>query len=138
MEKQDLEQYDPDPDNVPASAWLSSIDERHAEQMGIRALVPGIDVPLGRRPDDAPDVAKLAKGLAHRHRVEIMRMLRREGALPYYEIARRIPRAPSTVWEHLKILLRADLIECWIDERGIVYRRKQASVRKLARFVLRL
>ncbi len=70
------------------------------------------------------ELARLAKAVAHPARVRILRMLSQKEPELCGEIVREMPRAQSTVSEHLRILKAAGLVrssqdgptvKCWID-----------------------
>jgi ArsR family transcriptional regulator len=52
-----------------------------------------------------------SKALSHPARIIILKHLLENGTTPYYVLAEKIPLAPSTVSQHLRILRQAGLID---------------------------
>ena len=53
-----------------------------------------------------------SKALAHPARIIILRHLLDHGTTPFYDLARLVPLAKTTVSQHLRYLREAGLIEC--------------------------
>jgi ArsR family transcriptional regulator, arsenate/arsenite/antimonite-responsive transcriptional repressor len=70
-----------------------------------------------------PDALQALAALSHAIRLEVFRLLVREGAigLPAGQIAERLEVAPSTLSPHLAQLERAGLVTSSRDERRIIY-----------------
>jgi ArsR family transcriptional regulator, arsenate/arsenite/antimonite-responsive transcriptional repressor len=70
-----------------------------------------------------PDALQALAALSHATRLEVFRLLLREGALglPAGQIAERLEVAPSTLSPHLAQLERAGLVTSARDERRIIY-----------------
>ena len=70
-----------------------------------------------------PDALQALAALSHATRLEVFRLLVREGAigLPAGQIAERLEVAPSTLSPHLAQLERAGLATSSRDERRIIY-----------------
>ena len=75
--------------------------------------------------------------LAQEHRLEVFRLLVREGpnGLPAGEIAARIALPPSTLSHHLAHLERAGLLRSWRVERRIFYAVDVEGTRRLLTFL---
>jgi ArsR family transcriptional regulator len=70
-----------------------------------------------------PDALQALAALSHATRLEVFRLLVRQGAigLPAGQIAERLEVAPSTLSPHLAQLERAGLVTSSRDERRIIY-----------------
>jgi len=99
--------------------------------MGIRTNTPRD--PHRRRTDT--DLARLARGLAHPLRVRIVRLLRERGRCMCGDIVEEIPRAQSTVSQHLKVLKEAGLISGEVDPPRVCYCLDPDALRQLKSLV---
>jgi ArsR family transcriptional regulator len=82
---------------------------------------------------DDPELAGLAKALAHPARVAILRMLLTRGDCICGDIVERLPLAQATVSQHLKVLKESGWIEGEIDGPRVCYcARPEAGKRFLA------
>ena len=66
-------------------------------------------------------LARLARGLGHPLRVRIVRLLCERGRCVCGDIVDAIPRAQSTVSQHLKILKQSGLIRGEVDPPRVCY-----------------
>lgn len=80
-------------------------------------------------------LASLAKALGHPARVEIVRLLLREGACACGEIVRRLPLAQSTVSQHLRHLRTAGLVKSTREGRRVCYRVNTGALERLGELV---
>lgn len=91
------------------------------------------------RPADGPaadaELAALAKAIAHPARVQILRLLARQDACMYGDIADMLPLAQSTVSQHLKILKDSGLVKGSIDGPRVCYCVDPAVLRRLRMLV---
>jgi DNA-binding transcriptional ArsR family regulator len=83
------------------------------------------------------DALRALAALSHATRLEVFRLLVREGAigLPAGQIAERLEVAPSTLSPHLARLERAGLATSWRDERRILYAVNVEGMRALLAFL---
>lgn len=65
--------------------------------------------------DEAEDLARLAKALGHKARVQIVKLLLARQSCVCGEIVDELPLAQSTVSEHLRILKDAGIVHGEID-----------------------
>ena len=84
-----------------------------------------------------PDALQALAALSHATRLEVFRLLVRQGAigLPAGQIAERLEVAPSTLSPHLAQLERAGLATSWRDERRIFYAVNVEGMRALLTFL---
>ena len=84
-----------------------------------------------------PDALQALAALSHATRLEVFRLLVREGAigLPAGQIAERLEVAPSTLSPHLAQLERAGLATASRDERRIFYAVDIEGMRALLTFL---
>ena len=84
-----------------------------------------------------PDAVRALSALSHATRLEVFRLLARQGAigLPAGQIAERLQVAPSTLSPHLAQLERAGLATSWRDERRIFYAVEVEGMRALLAFL---
>lgn len=84
-----------------------------------------------------PDALQALAALSHATRLEVFRLLVRQGAigLPAGEIAERLEVAPSTLSPHLAQLERAGLATSSRDERRIFYAVNIEGMRALLAFL---
>jgi DNA-binding transcriptional ArsR family regulator len=84
-----------------------------------------------------PDAVQALAALSHATRLEVFRLLVREGAigLPAGRIAERLQVAPSTLSPHLAQLERAGLATSSRDERRIFYAVNIEGMRALLAFL---
>jgi len=95
-------------------------------------------IPRARpRPAPAPDregdeqLARLARGVAHPLRVRILRLLLERGQCICGDIVDEVPRAQSTVSQHLKVLKESGLIRGEVEPPRVCYCVDEDGVRKL-------
>ena len=98
--------------------------------------------PRPRVPTDEAEanayLAKLAKAIAHPTRVEILRLLvRREGCI-VGDLVDELPRAQSTISQHLKQLKEAGLVRGDVDGPRVCYCVEPGAVALLKALVERL
>jgi len=84
-----------------------------------------------------PDALQALAALSHGTRLEVFRLLMREGAigLPAGQIAERLQVAPSTLSPHLAQLERAGLVTSARDERRIIYAVSIGGMRALLTYL---
>lgn len=84
-------------------------------------------------PDSLADerLALLARGVAHPLRVRILRLLLERGQCVCGDIVEEVPRAQSTVSQHLKVLKEAGLIRGSVEAPRVCYCVDEDGVRKL-------
>ena len=92
--------------------------------------------PRPRAPERSPgradaELARLARGLGHPLRVRIVRLLCERGRCVCGDIVDEIPRAQSTVSQHLKILKQSGLIRGEVEAPRVCYCLDPAAVQKL-------
>ena len=81
------------------------------------------------------DLATLAKALGHPLRVQILRLLVRKNACVCGDIVTELPRAQSTVSQHLKVLKEAGLIRGDIEGPRVCYCIEPRALRRLKALV---
>jgi DNA-binding transcriptional ArsR family regulator len=83
------------------------------------------------------DALQALAALSHATRLEVFRLLVRQGAigLPAGQIAERLDVSPSTLSPHLAQLERAGLATSWRDERRIFYAVNIEGMRGLLAFL---
>jgi ArsR family transcriptional regulator len=86
---------------------------------------------------NTPDALQALAALSHATRLEVFRLLMRQGALglPAGQIAERLEVAPSTLSPHLAQLERAGLVTSSRDERRIFYAVNIEGMRALLAFL---
>jgi DNA-binding transcriptional ArsR family regulator len=84
-----------------------------------------------------PDALQALAALSHATRLEVFRLLVRQGALglPAGQIAERLQVAPSTLSPHLAQLERAGLATASRDERRIIYAVNLEGMRALLTYL---
>jgi DNA-binding transcriptional ArsR family regulator len=84
-----------------------------------------------------PDALQALAALSHATRLEVFRLLMREGAIgmPAGQIAERLEVGPSTLSPHLAQLERAGLVTSSRDERRIIYAVNIEGMRALLTFL---
>lgn len=87
------------------------------------------EIPTGAVADQA--LARLAKALGHPVRVEIVHFLAGQTSCFYGDLADRLPRAKSTVSEHLRILREAGLVRGEVDGPRACYCIDPTGIRQL-------
>jgi len=73
-----------------------------------------------------------SKALAHPARIIILTHLLQNGITPYHILSKKIPLAPSTVSQHLRILRQAGLIHSTEIYPHIFYYLNQSMCKELA------
>jgi len=76
------------------------------------------------------DLATLARGLGHPLRVTILRTLLEQGQCLCGELVASLPRAQSTVSQHLKILKETGLVAGEIDGPRVCYCANREAVQR--------
>jgi ArsR family transcriptional regulator len=86
---------------------------------------------------NTPDALQGLAALSHATRLEVFRLLMREGAigLPAGQVAERLQVGPSTLSPHLAQLERAGLVSSSRDERRIFYAVNLEGMRALLAFL---
>jgi ArsR family transcriptional regulator, arsenate/arsenite/antimonite-responsive transcriptional repressor len=84
------------------------------------------------------ELARLARGLGHPLRVRIVRLLCERGRCVCGDIVDAIPRAQSTVSQHLKILKQSGLIRGEVEPPRVCYCLDPAALRNLQDLVAAL
>ena len=102
--------------------------------MAVRGRQRRARAPAGQSAPDR-ELARLARGLAHPLRVRILRLLRERGRCVCGDIVDEIPRAQSTVSQHLKVLKEAGLIQGEVELPRICYCLDPEALRKLKSLV---
>ena len=81
--------------------------------------------------DSDEQLARLARGVAHPLRVRILRLLMERGQCVCGDIVDEVPRAQSTVSQHLKVLKESGLIHGEVEPPRVCYCVNEEGVRKL-------
>jgi ArsR family transcriptional regulator len=81
------------------------------------------------------ELARLARGIAHPLRVRILRLLRERGQCVCGDLVEELPRAQSTVSQHLKILKESGLIRGEVEPPRVCYCVDLDAVRKFQELV---
>ena len=76
-------------------------------------------------------LAQLARGVAHPLRVRILRLLMERGRCVCGDIVDEVPRAQSTVSQHLKVLKESGLIRGQVEPPHVCYCVDEDGVRRL-------
>ena len=84
------------------------------------------------------DVARIARGLAHPHRVEIVSQFLVCTPHLVQEVAERSGLAQSTISEHLRILREADILFARKDGPRVWYCLRRSVLREFAHAILEL
>lgn len=87
----------------------------------------------GKEPETLTDeqLARLARGVAHPLRIRILRLLLERGQCVCGDIVQEVPRAQSTVSQHLKVLKEAGLIRGNVEAPRVCYCVDTDGVRQL-------
>lgn len=85
--------------------------------------------------DDEIDLARLARGLAHPLRLRILRLLRQRGECVCGDIVSQLPRAQSTVSQHLKVLKEAGLIRGEVEPPNVCYCLDEEAFQRLRKWI---
>ena len=81
------------------------------------------------------NLALIARAISHPARVEILNILRKEGATKSRDLCPRLKLAESSVHEHLQKMKEAGLIRLTYEFRGYYISPVPKRVRKLRRFL---
>ena len=81
------------------------------------------------------ELARLARGIAHPLRVRILRTLRQRGECVCGDLVEELPRAQSTVSQHLKVLKEVGLIRGELEPPHVCYCLDDDTVRRLQALV---
>ncbi len=86
---------------------------------------------------EAKNAVKALSALAHEYRLEVFRILVREGpsGLPAGEIASLIAISPSALSFHLAHLERAGLVHAWRKGRNYIYAIEIEGMRRLLTYL---
>jgi ArsR family transcriptional regulator len=84
------------------------------------------------------ELARLARGIAHPLRLRILRTLRQRGECVCGDLVEELPRAQSTVSQHLKVLKEAGLIRGEVEPPHVCYCLDDDTVRRLQALVEKL
>ena len=80
---------------------------------------------------DELELARLAHAIAHPLRLRILRLLRQRGECVCGALVDELPRAQSTVSQHLKVLKEAGLVQGEVEPPRVCYCLDDATVRRL-------
>ncbi len=80
-------------------------------------------------------LAQLARGIAHPLRVRILRLLLERGQCVCGDIVEEMPRAQSTVSQHLKVLKESGLIRGDVEPPCVCYCVDEDGVRQLKELI---
>ena len=80
-------------------------------------------------------LARLARGVAHPLRVRILRLLLERGQCVCGDIVEEVPRAQSTVSQHLKVLKESGLIRGEVEPPCVCYCVDEDGVRQLKQWI---
>jgi ArsR family transcriptional regulator len=92
----------------------------------------------GAEPASTPadeQLSRLARGVAHPLRVRILRLLMRRGQCVCGDIVEEVPRAQSTVSQHLKVLKESGLIRGNVEPPRVCYCVDEDGVRRLKKLI---
>lgn len=67
------------------------------------------------------ELARLAKALGHPVRIKILRILRERKSCVRGELVDQLPLSQTTVWQHLKVLKEAGLVQGEIEGPKLCY-----------------
>lgn len=84
------------------------------------------------------ELARLARGLAHPLRVQILKQVRDAGTCLCGDLVDVLPRAQSTVSQHLKILKESGLIQGEVDGPRVCYCVDERALERLKQLVREL
>lgn len=84
---------------------------------------------------DELDLAQLAHAVAHPLRLRILRLLRQRGECVCGALVDELPRAQSTVSQHLKVLKEAGLIQGELEPPRVCYCVDEDVLRRFKRLV---
>lgn len=84
---------------------------------------------------DEVELARLARAIAHPLRLRILRLLRQRGECVCGALVDELPRAQSTVSQHLKVLKEAGLVEGEVEPPRVCYCVDVEKLRRLKRLV---
>ena len=90
-----------------------------------------------RRRDDE-ELARLARGVAHPLRVRILQLLLERGQCVCGDIVEELPRAQSTVSQHLKVLKESGLIRGEVEPPRVCYCVAEEGVQRLKELIGKL
>ena len=85
--------------------------------------------------EDEIELARLAHAIAHPLRLRILRLLRQRGECVCGALVDELPRAQSTVSQHLKVLKQAGLVEGEVEPPRVCYCVDEEMLRRLKRLV---
>lgn len=97
---------------------------------------PGADEKAVERQDAALSV--LARGVGHPLRIQILRELRETGTCLCGELVDVLPRAQSTVSQHLKILKQSGLVRGEVDGPRVCYCIDEEALGQLKQLIVAL
>jgi ArsR family transcriptional regulator, arsenate/arsenite/antimonite-responsive transcriptional repressor len=80
-------------------------------------------------------VVQCLEALAQESRLEIFRMLLKNGEIAAGELAKNLGLPNATLSFHLSILKKAKLIEARKDGRSILYTAKKGRAKKVTRYI---
>ena len=81
------------------------------------------------------DLARLANALAHPLRLRILRLLRQRGECVCGALVDELPRAQSTVSQHLKVLKDAGLVQGEVEPPRVCYLVDMTALGRLKQLV---
>ena len=84
---------------------------------------------------DEIELARLAHAVAHPLRLRILRRLRQRGECVCGALVDELPRAQSTVSQHLKVLKAAGLVQGELEAPRVCYCVDDAVLRRLKRLI---
>ena len=80
---------------------------------------------------DELELARLARAIAHPLRLRILALLRQRGECVCGALVDELPRAQSTISQHLKVLKEAGLVQGEVEPPRICYCLDDATLRRL-------
>jgi len=80
---------------------------------------------------DELELARLARAIAHPLRLRILRLLRQRGECVCGALVDELPRAQSTISQHLKVLKEAGLVQGEVEPPRVCYCLDDATLRRL-------
>ena len=106
--------------------------------MSQRAHLP--ELPGGSRTwsSEESELARLARGVAHPLRLRILRLLRQRGTCVCGDLVDELPRAQSTVSQHLKVLKEVGLIRGEVELPHVCYCLDEETLRRLQALIQQL
>ncbi len=84
------------------------------------------------------ELARLSRGVAHPLRLRILRLLRQRGTCVCGDLVDELPRAQSTVSQHLKVLKDAGLIRGEVEPPHVCYCLDEDTLRRLQALIQEL